>query len=411
MPVAATRTSRTPTPGDDRLASVAAKVTPVTPDTRCAVVYDRFRADAELIAIPVVDDGTPVGLVNRHDLTMSLAQDYGRALYAQKPITALMDAAPLVVESNVQVDALESLIATENPSALMRGFVVTTAGRYTGVATALSLLQLNLVRTERRNREAEEARHAAESANRSKSRFLAVMSHELRTPLNAIIGFSDLIQNQRLGPLQPAKYREYAEDIHVSGQNLLSVINDILDMAKVEDGKMVLFEEAIDVGAQVSAAIRFVAERARQGQIRLDREIAAGLPPLLADQRSIRHMLLNLLSNAIKFTPGGGRVAVRAERAHDGGLELIVADTGIGMSQEHLAVALTPFGQVANEYTRRHDGTGLGPSAGEVAGGTPRRHGGDRERPRARYDRPHHLPAGARARSAEVAGRGVIVSF
>jgi signal transduction histidine kinase len=360
MPVAAKRTSRTPTLGDGRLASVAVPVAPVTPHTRCAVVYDRFRADAELIAIPVVDYDMPVGLVNRHDLTMRLAQDYGRALYAQKPITVLMDAAPLVVESSVQVDALESLIATENPSALMRGFIVTTQGRYAGVATALSLLQLNLVRTERRNREAEEARHAAESANRSKSRFLAVMSHELRTPLNAIIGFSDLMQTESLGPLQPAKYREYAEDIHVSGQNLLSVINDILDMAKIEDGKMVLFEEAIDIDEQISGATRFVGERARQGQVALDREIEPGLPPLFADQRSVRHMLLNLLTNSIKFTPGGGRIAVRAQRTSDGGLELVVADTGIGMSQEHLAIALTPFGQVANEYTRRHDGTGLG---------------------------------------------------
>jgi two-component system cell cycle sensor histidine kinase PleC len=360
MQTATARMSRSSAPGDDRLASVAVPVVPVTPATRCAVVYDRFRGDADLIAIPVVDDWTPVGLVNRHELTMRLAHDYGRALYAQKPITALMDAMPLVVESSVQVDAVESLIATRNPSALMRGFVVTTAGRYAGVATALSLLQLNLVRTERRNREAEEARHAAESANRSKSRFLAIMSHELRTPLNAIIGFSDLIQSQSLGPLQPAKYREYAEDIHVSGQNLLGVINDILDMAKIEDGKMVLFEEPIDLHEQIAVAMRSIAERARQGQVALDREIAAGLPPLLADHRSIRHILLNLLTNAIKFTPGGGRVAVRAERAGDGGLELAVADTGIGMSPEHVEIALTPFGQVANEYTRRHDGTGLG---------------------------------------------------
>src|SRR5262245_53306468 len=134
MPVAAAHTSRALSVGDDRLASVALPVAAVTPDTRCAVVYDRFRGDADLIAIPVVDDGVPVGLVNRHDLTMRLAQDYGRALYAQKPITALMDAAPLVVESSVQVDALESLIATENPSALLRGFVVTTEGCYAGVA-------------------------------------------------------------------------------------------------------------------------------------------------------------------------------------------------------------------------------------------------------------------------------------
>jgi two-component system cell cycle sensor histidine kinase PleC len=138
------------------------------------------------------------------------------------------------------------------------------------------------------------------------------------------------------------------------------VINDILDMAKIEDGKMVLFEEAIDLGEQIAGAIRFVGERARQGQVALHREVARDLPPLFADQRSVRHILLNLLSNAIKFTPGGGRVTVRAERVDGGGLELVVADTGIGMSAEHLAIALTPFGQVANEYTRRHDGTGLG---------------------------------------------------
>jgi len=360
MQAATAHTSRPLPVGDDRLASVAVPVEPVTPETRCAVVYDRFRGDADLIAVPVVDNGMPVGLVNRHELTMRLAHDFGRALYAQKPITALMDTAPLMVESSVQVEALESLIATENPSALMRGFVVTTAGRYAGVATALSLLKLNLMRTERRNREAEEARHAAESANRSKSRFLAVMSHELRTPLNAIIGFSDLMQSEKLGPLQPAKYREYAEDIHVSGQNLLGVINDILDMAKIEDGKMVLFEEPIDLGDQISSATRFVAERARQGHVALDREVAVGLPPLLADQRCVRHILLNLLANAVKFTPGGGRITVRAERTADRGLALAVADTGIGMSPEHIEIALTPFGQVANEYTRRHDGTGLG---------------------------------------------------
>jgi two-component system cell cycle sensor histidine kinase PleC len=360
MLAATVRTSAALPSGEDRLASVAVPVEPATPDTRCAVVYDRFRADADLIGVPVVDNEKPVGLVNRHELTMRLAHDYGRALYAQKPITALMDAAPLIVESGVQVEALESLIATENPSALMRGFVVTTAGRYAGVASALSLLQLNLARTARRKREAEEARHAAESANRSKSRFLAVMSHELRTPLNAIIGFSDLMQSQSLGPLQPVKYREYAEDIHVSGQNLLGVINDILDMAKIEDGKMVLFEEPIDLGEQISAATRFVAERARQSQVALDRDIAQGLPPLFADQRSVRHILLNLLANAVKFTPGGGRVTVRAERTADRGLALAVADTGIGMSAEHIEIALTPFGQVANEYTRRHDGTGLG---------------------------------------------------
>jgi len=344
----------------DCLSAVAEAVAPVAPETRCADVYDRFRKDSDLIAIPVVDRTIPIGLVNRHELTMRLAHDYGRALYAQKPITAIMDGHPLIVESGVQTDALESVIAAEKPTALLRGFIVTREGHYAGVATALSLLRLNLIRTGLRNRELEEARHAAESANRSKSRFLATMSHELRTPLNAIIGFSDLIRTESLGQVQPAKYREYAEDIHISGQNLLSVINDILDMAKIEDGKMVLFEEAIDLPEQIAAATRFIAERARQNRVALERELQAGLPRLLADQRSVRHILLNLLTNAVKFTPTSGKITVRAHRTFEGGLALAVVDTGIGMSAEHVKVALTPFGEVANEYTRRHDGTGLG---------------------------------------------------
>ena len=346
--------------GADRLSAMAVAVEPVAPDVRCAEVYDRFRENGDLIAIPVVNGLIPVGLVNRHELTMSLAQDYGRALYALKPITTMMDASPLIVDSAVQVDALESLIAAEKPTALMRGFIVTREGRYAGVATALSLLQLSLIRTEQRNKELEEPRRAAESASRSKSRFLATMSHELRTPLNAVIGFSDLMQNESLGAIHPPKYKEYAQDIHTSAQNLLTVINDILDMAKIEDGKMTLFEEAIDLDEQIGSAMRFVAERARANGIALTKDIAAPPPRLFADQRLIRHMLLNLLSNAVKFTPPSGRVSVTVRRLPEGGLEMAVTDTGIGMSAEHIEVALTPFGQVANEYTRKHDGTGLG---------------------------------------------------
>jgi len=130
-------------------------------------------------------------------------------------------------------------------------------------------------------------------------------------------------------------------------------------MAKVEEGKMTLFEEPVDLAKQIDLALRFVDDRARQNQIALRRVVEDGLPLLLADQRSVRHILINLLSNAVKFTPPGGRVTVEA-RSDRGHIELAVADTGIGMSPAHIEIALTPFGQVANEYTRKHDGAGLG---------------------------------------------------
>ncbi|HTZ78796.1 MAG TPA: ATP-binding protein [Stellaceae bacterium] len=341
------------------LGAIAEFVEPVSPDTRCAEVYDRFRQTPDLIAVPVVERSRPIGLVNRHDLTMSLARDYGRALYALKPITSIMDAHPLIVESSVQTDALEWVIATEKPTALMRGFIVVEEGRYQGVGTALSLLQLNLIRTEQRNSELERARNAAESASRSKSQFLAMMSHELRTPLNAIIGFSDLMQTATFGLVSPPRYQEYIRDIHLSGLNLLAVINDILDMAKIEEGKMVLFEEEMELEEQIFLAVRFVAFRARQGGVTVEMDLQPDLPRLSADRRAVRHMLFNLLSNAVKFTPAGGRVSVSARRTADG-IDFAVSDTGIGMSPEHIAIALTPFGQVANEFTRKHDGTGLG---------------------------------------------------
>jgi len=341
------------------LGAMAEFVEPVSPETRCAEVYDRFRHAPDLIAVPVVDRARPVGLVNRHDLTMSLAHDYGRALYALKPIANIMDANPLIVEGSVQTDALEWVIATEKPTALLRGFIVVEQGRYAGVGTALSLLQLNLIRTEHRNRELVAARNAAESASRSKSRFLAMMSHELRTPLNAIIGFADLMQTGTLGQISPERYREYVGDIHLSGLNLLAVINDILDMAKIEEGKMMLFEEEVDLDEQIFLAFRFIAFRAHQSGVAVEMQVPESLPRLRADRRAIRHMLFNLLSNAVKFTPAGGSVTVAARPGIDG-LELAVIDTGIGMSPEHIAIALAPFGQVANELTRTHDGTGLG---------------------------------------------------
>jgi two-component system cell cycle sensor histidine kinase PleC len=343
----------------DSIAAVALPVVPVTPETLCKDVYQRFRADPDLIAIPVVADGRPIGLVNRYELTMSLAQDYGRALYASKPITARMDAEALIVESNVAMDALEWMIAATRPSALTRGFIVTREGRYLGVGTALSLLQLSIIRSSERTRQVEEARSAAETANSAKSRFLAVMSHELRTPLNAIIGFSDAIRSEIFGPLVPSKYREYLHDIHYSAHGLLDLINDILDVAKIESGKMELFEESVDLDEAARAALRMISEGAHANRVELRGNIAPGLPQLFADRRAIKQILQNLLSNAVKFTPGGS-VMLTVREDPVGGLAISVRDTGIGMSAADIQVALAPFGQVANALTRVHAGTGLG---------------------------------------------------
>jgi signal transduction histidine kinase len=255
---------------------------------------------------------------------------------------------------------LQSLIAEEKPSALMRGFILTRRGAYFGMGSALALLRVSVERSMNRNRELLRARNLAERANLSKSQFLATVSHELRTPLNAIIGFSDLMKSEIRGPVAPACYREYIADIHASGVLLLSLINDILDMAKIEAGRLELHEENIDLATSIDATFRLVHERAFRAKLALTKSVEPGLPMLHADNRAVRQIFLNLLSNSIKFTPQGGTVRVDAFRSADGGIAISVVDTGIGIAPEHLELVLEPFGQVTNALTRHHDGTGLG---------------------------------------------------
>ncbi|AZU04570.1 multi-sensor signal transduction histidine kinase [Glycocaulis alkaliphilus] len=198
----------------------------------------------------------------------------------------------------------------------------------------------------------------AEEANRSKSEFLANMSHELRTPLNAIIGFSEMMQKQIFGPLGHDRYIEYAGDIHNSGGLLLSLINDILDMSKIEAGKMSLQTEPLDPAAVIDQCIRLIGARAQEKSLQVRAE-CGDLPEIDADPRALKQILLNLMSNAVKFTPEGGRVVVRGFEAADG-IVLQVADTGIGIAEEDLPRLGRPFEQIESQHSKSYQGSGLG---------------------------------------------------
>jgi PAS domain S-box-containing protein len=203
------------------------------------------------------------------------------------------------------------------------------------------------------------AKDEAELASRSKTEFLANMSHELRTPLNAIIGFSDILMGQIFGPLGDSRYTDYARDIRDSGLHLLNLINDVLDVSKVEFGKVELIEETVDIVAIVESCARLMRDRAEAAGIRLVQELSPGLPQLQGDSRRLKQILLNLLSNAVKFTPSGGRVAIRASHGKDG-FRLTIEDTGIGIAKQDLEKAMRPFGQIDSRLARKYQGTGLG---------------------------------------------------
>ncbi len=202
---------------------------------------------------------------------------------------------------------------------------------------------------------------AAELANRAKTEFLANMSHELRTPLNAIIGFSEIIENEIIGQARGnLKYVDYARDINGAGNHLLNVINDILDIAKIEVGQLDLEEVVFDVDDSLSICLKMLAGLSQKHGVQLERTGLDSLPSLRGDEKKFKQIVINLLSNAIKFTPEGGQVSLGAEIDANGDLKVMISDTGIGIAAEDLDKAMAPFSQVDSAFSRKYEGTGLG---------------------------------------------------
>jgi signal transduction histidine kinase/CheY-like chemotaxis protein len=334
-----------------RLFDLADAAPTVTPETLGSVVYDRFQAEPGLLNIAVVDDeGRPAGLIERNAFSLKMAGQYGRAIYAGRQVTLVMDPAPRIVDGETPIQAFTSESLLENPADLLRGFIVTRQGRYAGVGSALSLLQAQ--NTTIRHHVVE-----ARAALRAKSEFLAVMSHEIRTPLNGVLAVAEVINRK----LAQDELKPYVETVISSGQTLLRLLNDALDLSRAEAGRLELQEDSFRVASLVDDIEALWRARAGESGLQLitgfdgDADLWA-----LGDVVRIKQVLNNLIGNALKFTQAGSVEARLTAEVRDiyVTLKAEVRDTGPGISEEDQERLFLPFSQ--SDSGRHAGGAGLG---------------------------------------------------
>ncbi len=342
------------------LSAICVRVDCVNTRMSCAEVYDLFANDAGLPAVPVVDaESRPVGLAHRHGVLLALADTYGRPLFEKKPITRLMDPSPLVIERKTPLSTVSARMHQWSNDPGTANFIVVDGGRYFAVASIGGLLRVVTDHLLDQSLAAEASRREAEAAANGKSRFLANMTHELRTPLNGVIGFGQLLVSEAHGPLGADEYKLYAKDIVDSGQHLVSIINDILDLAKLEAGRVELHERFVDLRELVGRSTRMVATLAADKQIRVANRFTQQQMTLRADERRLQQAIVNLLSNAIKFTPNGGEVGIDCGVA-GAQIWIEVWDTGCGIAETDLHRLFKPFQQLGDGGASSQPGTGLG---------------------------------------------------
>ena len=346
--------------GQETIASLMRQTPPVAPDTVCAVVLDRLQQHPEEHMIAVVARDRPVGLVDRSEFLGEISKTYRYELFGRKPISTFMDRNPVVIDSGRAIDFAYGQIVNRPAAKLSVGLIATRNQGYVGVCSALEIARRMAELTRQQNEALSQARARLARSSQAKSDFLANISHELRTPLNAIIGFSDVMRSELFGAVGVPRYRAYIDDIHASALHLLGLINDVLDLSKVEAGQLTLDEEPLSIAETAEAVMRLMVAQATASGLALDCEIGADVPAVLGDRRRLRQILLNLLGNAIKFTPPGGRVRLDAVRRADGGVRCTISDTGIGIAAVDMDRVLMPFGRGESSYVRSKEGTGLG---------------------------------------------------
>ena len=347
------------------LFDLAAPIAPAPAHTAGAVIYERFQSEPDTLAIAVVDgEGRPCGIVERNEFFLKMAAEYGRALFAKRPISVLMNPSPLVFEGETPISDFFGGVMVERPSELLHGFVVVQRGRYVGVCSAIDVLRAASHAQQERAAEMarlaehlEGARMEAQLALDAKSRFLAVMSHEIRTPLNGVLAVADILTRKLAGhELQPL-----AETISGSGESLLRLLNDVLDLSRVDAGHLELDEAPVALHTLLDDLSALWSARAAEDGLAFEVSYD-GDPDLwcLADATRLKQVFSNLIGNAVKFTDAG-QVQLRLKAAReDVYVRLVaeVADSGAGLEEDKIQAMFEPFVQSAEGRAR--GGTGLG---------------------------------------------------